>query len=99
MPSRLWWGEMATLPPVILPVLVCVTGDDLRIVPVVASARRSFLGLFPRDAGFTQAHLDEIRHDMSGGADTRYWFGMYANQTASQRLPLRHLKAQRRTVT
>jgi hypothetical protein len=42
-------------------------GDHLRIVPVVVSTRRSFLGAFPRDVGFTQAHLDEIRHDMSIG--------------------------------
>ncbi len=42
-------------------------GDHLRIVPVVANARRSLLGAFPRDVGFTQAHLDEIRHDMSEG--------------------------------
>ena len=42
-------------------------GDHLRIVPVVVSPRRSFLGAFPRDVGFTQAHLDEIRHDMLVG--------------------------------
>lgn len=42
-------------------------GDHLRIVPVVVHTRRSFLGAFPRDVGFTQAHLDEIRHDMSVG--------------------------------
>ena len=38
-------------------------GDHSRIVPVVVSTRRSFLGAFPRHVGFTQAHLDEIRHD------------------------------------
>ncbi len=42
-------------------------GDHLRIVPVVVSSRKSFLGAFPRDVGFTQVHLDEIRHDMSVG--------------------------------
>lgn len=42
-------------------------GDHLRIVPLVVNPRRSFLGAFPRDVGFTQAHLDEIRHDMSVG--------------------------------
>ena len=42
-------------------------GDHLRIVPVPISSRKSFLGAFPRDVGFTQAHLDEIRHDMSIG--------------------------------
>jgi hypothetical protein len=42
-------------------------GDHLRIVPLVVSPRRSFLGAFPRDVGFSQSHLDEIRHDMSVG--------------------------------
>lgn len=42
-------------------------GDLLRIAPVVVGPRRSFLGAFPRNVGFTQAHLDEIRHDMSVG--------------------------------
>jgi hypothetical protein len=42
-------------------------GDHLRIVPLAVSPRRSFLGAFPRDVGFTQSHLDEIRLDMSVG--------------------------------
>lgn len=72
-------------------------GDHLRIVPVVVSSRRSFLGAFPRDVGFSQAHLDEIRRDMSVGLGEDFegkpwrlfwslipqcWFGMYANQVA-----------------
>jgi hypothetical protein len=42
-------------------------GDHLRIVPLAVSPRRSFLGAFPRDVGFTQSQLDEIRLDMSVG--------------------------------
>jgi hypothetical protein len=42
-------------------------GDHLRIAPVALSPRRSFPWAFPRDVGFTPAHLDEIRHDMSVG--------------------------------
>ena len=42
-------------------------GDHVRIVPVPVTPRRSFLGAYPRDVGFTQDHLDEIRRDMSIG--------------------------------
>ena len=33
----------------------------------VAAGDLASLGAFPRDIGFTQEHLDEIRHDMGVG--------------------------------
>jgi hypothetical protein len=40
-------------------------GDHLRIVPIIPHARKSFLGAFPRAVGFTQNHLNDLRHEMS----------------------------------
>ena len=42
-------------------------GDHLRLVAVAPRQRKSLLGAFPRDIGFTQEHLDEIRLDMGAG--------------------------------
>ena len=42
-------------------------GDHLRIVTVQERIRKSFLGAFPREVGFTQEHLDELRSEMSEG--------------------------------
>jgi hypothetical protein len=42
-------------------------GDHLRVVSVEPRQRKSFLGAFPRDIGFTQEHLDELRFEMSQG--------------------------------
>ena len=42
-------------------------GDYLQIVPVPKTVRRSFLGAYPREVGFTLGHLAEIRRDMATG--------------------------------
>ena len=39
-------------------------GDHLRLVAVRQRRPKSLLGAFPREIGFTQAHLDEVRRDM-----------------------------------
>jgi hypothetical protein len=39
-------------------------GDHLRLVAVGPRRPKSLLGAFPRDVGFTQDHLDEVRRDM-----------------------------------
>jgi len=40
-------------------------GDRFRVVPVGPRTRRSLLGAFPREIGFTQEHLDDIRQEMA----------------------------------
>ena len=42
-------------------------GDRLRLVTVGPRRPTSMLGAFPRDVGFTQEHLDEIRREMAAG--------------------------------
>ena len=42
-------------------------GDHVRLVAVEQRRPKSLLGAFPREIGFTQAHLDEVRRDMRLG--------------------------------
>ena len=42
-------------------------GDHLRLVAVEQRRPKSLLGAFPREIGFTQEHLDEVRRDMGLG--------------------------------
>jgi hypothetical protein len=42
-------------------------GDHLRVVSVEPRRPRSMLGAFPRETGFTQEHLDDVRREMAAG--------------------------------
>jgi hypothetical protein len=42
-------------------------GDHLRLVAVEPRRPRSMLGAFPRDVGFTQEHLAEVRRETAAG--------------------------------
>ena len=42
-------------------------GDHLRLVAVEPRRPKSLLGAFPREVGFTQEHLEDIRRDMGAG--------------------------------
>ncbi len=42
-------------------------GDHVRLVPIEKRTPTSLLGAFPREIGFTQEHLDDIRREMATG--------------------------------